>query len=176
MPRPPTPDADRTFPGRSSANGFNGIDGETGFDSPIIGDAYSYWFSLCAGRPFPLRSEVDPIAMPRHLLPRVVLVDIIDREKPDFRWRLIGTYTTDLMGRDATGRIWSELYSPEDFRSVSEGPRHIISTGKPFRSVVRAPLREREFMMIEAIDLPLSSDGREIDMVLGFHDSMTGYL
>lgn len=166
MPRPPSSESGQ--PPSQPAR-------QHGFDSPIIGAGYRYWLDLCAGRPFPLRADIDPATMPRHLLPHVVLVDVLDTTKPDFRWRLIGTHTTDIMGRDATGKVWSRLYSHEDFFNVSEGPRHVLATGEPFHSVSRAPLRDREFILIESVDLPLSSDGREIDMILGFNDSTSGY-
>ncbi|WP_417513585.1 PAS domain-containing protein [Minwuia sp.] len=141
---------------------------DTAFESRIIRDGAAYWDRLRGERPYPLRRDVDPLTMPRHLLPYVLLIDIISTNPPDFRWRLIGTHVTGVMGRDSTGRVWSELYSEEHFETLTIGPRTALTTGQPCRTVAGAPDNERNFITLESIDLPLSTDGVAIDMLLAF--------
>lgn len=138
-------------------------------ESDLIRQGVAFWDGLRAGRRFPSRSDLDPLKLPRHLLPHIGLIDVIDQDLPDFRWRLIGTHMTAVMRRDSTGRTWRELYGEANFRNVALGPCSVLERGLPCRTLVRAPDRARDFLVIEGVDLPLSADGQRINMILGFN-------
>lgn len=140
-------------------------------DSEIIREGVAEWDRLRGDRAYPLRSDIDPLRLPVHLLPHIVLIDVIDHDLPDFRWRLVGTHTTGLMQRDSTGLEWRALYDTQDFEKVALGPMRVLQKGLPCRTLTRAPARDRRFLYIESVDLPLSSDGSRIDMIIGFVDS-----
>lgn len=108
--------------------------------------------------------------MPAELLPHMLLIDVAYEETIRFRWRLIGTYITDTIGRDSTGKWWDELYAPEVLDAIASGPRWAIEHRRPIRSLGTAPLPDRAFLRSENIDMPLSSDGERIDMVMVISD------
>jgi hypothetical protein len=140
-----------------------------GIESDRIREGTEVWDRLREGRPFPMKSDIDPLKIPAHLLPHIILIDVIDQELPDFRWRLIGTHTTEIMRRDSTGREWRDLYGDANFAEVALGPCQVLLTGLPCRTLVRAPDRDRNFLVIESVDMPLSTDGSKIDMILAFN-------
>jgi hypothetical protein len=57
---------------------------------PIAREALAYWEGKLSGRPMPTRRDFDPVFEIPHLLPWIMLVDVL-REPLDFRYRLIGT-------------------------------------------------------------------------------------
>lgn len=136
--------------------------------SGIIREGVAEWDRLRAGRAQPLRSDIDPLTLPRRLLPYILLIDVTDHDLPDFRWRLIGTHITEVMQRDSTGSDWRALYDEADFAKVSLGPRYVLETGVPCRTLTRAPTDNRQFLSIESVDLPLSTDGQRTDMIMAF--------
>ena len=139
--------------------------------SPLLQEGAELWSGLRSGRRFPSRKDVDPLELPRRLLPHILLIDVMQSDPPDFRWRLIGTHTTQIMQRDVTGEIWTNLYGPDEFMRTSLGPRMVLEHGLPCRTIVRAPLPNRDFLTIESVDLPLSTNGTTIDMILAFNEA-----
>jgi len=56
---------------------------------PIVFEALNYWESKLNGRRMPARRDFEPVFEIPHLLPWVILVDVL-REPLDFRYRVIG--------------------------------------------------------------------------------------
>ena len=134
--------------------------------SPLLAQALAIWQDARGPREFPARSDFDPVALPAALLPHILLVDIEHEPRRRFRWRLIGTHITEVMGRDSTGRYWDEIYEPAMLDAIGTGPRWVLEHRGPIRSLGMAPLPGRAHLRSENLDLPLSSDGQCIDMLL----------
>lgn len=82
------------------------------------------------------------------------------------------------MGRDSSGRWFDELYNEREHALVDRGIRGAVEARGPCFTRAQAPSEDRSFLLVEAVDMPLSSDGERVDMILGacqFHSpSMTG--
>lgn len=118
----------------------------------------------------PSRQDIDPLAMPKHLLPHLELIDVIAETELRFRWRLIGTHVTAAVGRDCTGRFFDELYLGDDFETVSQPFRWVAETARPLRWFGSSGFIGRDWQSYEGVYLPLSSDGVVVDMIFaGVH-------
>ncbi len=73
---------------------------------PQLRFLHDYWTTLAAGRPMPLTSDIDPLAM-KPALGYIMLIDVIDGGQ-DFRYRLFGSRIAAVSGFDVTGRLVSE--------------------------------------------------------------------
>src|SRR3546814_13638668 len=80
-----------------------------GFFRPLL----QYWSERAAGRAAPRRSDIDPLDLPSSLLPHLLLIDV-ERDPPDFRYRLAGTAADTIHGQSLKGVPVSPL-RPEAF-------------------------------------------------------------
>ncbi len=102
------------------------------------------------------------------LLPNLVLVDVL-RSPPRFRYRLLGTRLDAMIGKSLTGQWLDEAYASEPGASAIIGQyAHVARTRQP--SWRRGPPHvgsDARCHEIEALRLPLASDGNAVDMILG---------
>lgn len=142
------------------------LDPTLDFRAPILRSGHACWDIARGSRPMPARRDIDPVLLPTALLPHILLIEVHRVPAIRFRWRLIGTYITDVVGRDMTGAWWDEIYLPDVIEALQTGPMEVLRTGRPVRTIGRAPLDERAFLVSENMDAPLSSDGSTIDMIM----------
>ncbi len=135
---------------------------------------YRYWLDKRGDRTFPRREDIDPVDLAPYL-GNVVLIDV--EQKPlRLRYRLIGTRITQVMGRDSTGKYYDEIYPERLLRAIYVSFEWMIDHRRPLRTYGEAFYPDRNFYQYETLNLPLSSDGESIDMVLGglvFHPGDT---
>lgn len=133
-------------------------------DDPILLAVAQYWAERCNGREFPDRADVDPLTMPRRILPHLGLVELSDGGRRG-RYRLVGTEIVDRLGQDFTGRYVSEVMSSD----------YNLFMTSMFRAVFeyRAPLySESQFRCEHALSrtrrllLPLSRGSQRVDQIL----------
>lgn len=85
--------------------------------SNVLGEVLAYWEALRAGRPAPLRSEVDPRGIERAL----EYAFIIERVAPSIaRFRLAGMHLTDLMGMEVRGMPVTSFFAPQARQKLAE--------------------------------------------------------
>jgi hypothetical protein len=131
---------------------------------PALRDLHRYWEARRSGRAMPSRADMDPVELPRALLPNLFLVDV-EGSPPRFRYRLVGTELTAVMRRELRGRYIDEM--PFLFRKFALPAYAEV--------MARAAPTYREINAIEALWrirykrllLPLSEDGARINMILG---------
>ncbi|MGF1609067.1 MAG: PAS domain-containing protein [Kiloniellales bacterium] len=134
---------------------------------PDIATVYRLWDERRGGRAMPSRADFDPVDMPRHVLPGVLLVDV-ESEPRRFRYRLVGTRDVDRRGHDPTGLDVTEGYYGPDAERALETYGYVAATARPlYRSDTvldnnHVPRDE------ERLFLPLGSDGKTVDMILVF--------
>jgi hypothetical protein len=135
--------------------------------APMLGDLVAYWDVKRAGRLAPPRSAIDPVDIPRHL-PHLFMLDVVD-DGGDFRFRLIGTAIVQGLGRDSTGRRFSELFQeqPESlarllarFTVVVHEKRPSFSRGRIFWHA------DKTHCSFAAVSVPLSEDGSTVNIIL----------
>ena len=131
---------------------------------PALRDLHRHWEARRGERAMPSRADMDPVELPRKLLPNLFLVDVEDSPRR-FRYRLVGTELTAVMRRELAGQYIDEM--PFLFRKFAL-PAYA-------EAMERACPTYREINAIEALWrirykrllLPLSEDGRRINMILG---------
>ena len=135
--------------------------------SDIVKRGYAYWRGLCAGR-LPSRAMIDPAAIPA-LLPHVVIHGV-KREPLDFVYRLIGTEVRRHMAEDRTGQWMSSIPGQKPPSQIWNNLASIVATGRPILNQTPYTGPHRDFMRMESVQLPLSADGTQVDMILVFVD------
>lgn len=92
-------------------------------------DIFDYWNALRGGQDAPLKSQIEPGAVP-HLLSSLFILETDARRH--IRFRLAGTKICDLFGRDLRGERFSALWANgqhEDIEKTAEGAMdHAIPT------------------------------------------------
>ncbi len=145
--------------------------------SGLVGQLETYWQSVRRGRPMPSRRDIDPASLPR-LLPNVLLLDVVPADKLGidrsglairFRWRLAGTRIVHVVRGEPTGKWLDQLE---------------LNLGDPFLAFCRMTVLERRptchIARWQDLDgktkpltrglLPLSEDGRRVNMLIGIID------
>ncbi len=150
-----------------SKNALNAeLDPELKIESSIVAEILQFWRNARANRPMPARADINPVDLGPKLLPHILLLDVEHRPRLRFRWRLIGTHTTEVYKRDMTGAYWDEIYSDEVMASLRLRADWVLEHRLPLRSVGHATSSERDFESHEALYMPLSDDGETINMML----------
>lgn len=134
---------------------------------PRIKRIHDYWRNLTFGDVLPGRQHLDPCEL-ADLLPHIWILDVA-RDPMRFRYRLIGTTITELAGADNTGKWLDEVHPEcrpghptfEAYRSVAETRKIDWRRGRPFFN------HSKRYPELERILLPLATDGKNVDMILG---------
>lgn len=122
-----------------------------------------YWQSRRRGRPFPARSDIDPLDL-TVMLPNIFLVDI--EPGPRFRYRLSGTGVDDIHGQTLTGKTPGDIKTPEVAQIVQEQYEATLRSGAPRCDHLVLHGDDGSYWHYERLILPLAADGRRIDMFL----------
>jgi len=142
------------------------LDPSLAFESEALADLARRWTAAHAmsGGEIPPREFADPFQLRDHL-GHLQLVDIF-HDPLRFRYRLIGTAITELAGRDSTGRWFDELYGPAFVAEAFKSYIWVIEQRLPMRVSATWQHVGKGHIKYESLDLPLSSDGRTIDLIL----------
>src|SRR5689334_18947960 len=132
-----------------------------------IKELHDYWSARRGGRPMPRRSDIDPADI-RHILPKVLLVDI-EPQPFRVRYRVVGSDAAEWQGRDFTGCYLDEVRfnKPDEllalYRRAAEEkvPTFRSDTWQLPNGIARA---------VETAILPLSEDGECVTQCLAIED------
>lgn len=138
------------------------------FQSEVSREILEIWRARAGDGMLPSRRDFDPVEIPRHLLPHMFMVDVLhESAAARFRYRLLGTYLTDMFGRDSTGLYLDKIYPPGFYRDIRASLEEAIARKSPLRVVGRSNFVNKEWLTFEGAYLPLSEDGETINIVLG---------
>jgi hypothetical protein len=127
--------------------------------------ALDYWQGKRANGSLPLRSQIDPIEMPR-LLPYLMLIEVIAGR---LRYRLVGTQVAAGAGYDFTGRHLDELqFANRDFYLGCYGA--MLRTHTPTFGMDNWVYPDGRNGIAEFGMLPLSRDGQSVSHFLTVED------
>ena len=126
---------------------------------------YEYWLEVCGDRRMPLRSDIDPVTIPRAALPGISLVEVVQDERR-YVYRLVGTGDVEVRGNDPTGK--SVLYgffgpSAEDALACYD---RVVATRAPLLDPMPFTAPSGKFVEEETLFLPLSEDGTSVSKIL----------
>ncbi len=124
-----------------------------------------YWDDKRGSRAMPGRADLDPVDVP-DLLPYILLVDTAETLE-EFRYRLIGTEVCTGFDRDRTGSRFADLPRTKRFDEVFGGYWRCFQERTPqyFHGPLATIYNDR--MQFSRLTLPLSRDGKHVDMILG---------
>ena len=146
--------------------------GTTEHDEPLASALLlrlrDYWETARGDRPMPARRDLDPVEIPR-LLSNLLLIEV-HHDGPDgaprFRYRLIGTAITRLVGREATGRWIDESLYGERLPRVLAAYRRVVETRAPLALRRQAEIIAQDWIFGEFLLLPLGETDDRVDMIL----------
>ncbi|MGO1119741.1 PAS domain-containing protein [Rhodovibrionaceae bacterium A322] len=126
--------------------------------------AFAYWQQIKPkGAPAPTRAQLDPLDIPK-LLPNTILTEL-EPDLSNVTFRLVGTQVAIYSGFDFTGRTlidsikslaWQK-YWLAIYREIAEEGNCVF--GKD-----RYDYSDKDHITFEWAMMPLSSDGKKIDM------------
>lgn len=128
---------------------------------------YKYWQSKCGNRSMPARADIDPVEMPRRLLPGICIVDIVADERR-YVYRLVGTGDAEVRGNDPTGKSVLEGFfgpSPQDALRCDD---RVVKSRVPFLDAAPFTAPSGKYVNEETLFLPLSDDGKTVNKILVF--------
>lgn len=138
-------------------------------------ELFAYWASLRQGGRLPSRADIHPRDFKR-LLPTVSLIDVVRGEggaRRDYRLRLAGTGLYSVYGREITGRSLGDVYGARAADYWQGELDRVVEERRPGVGCHSLAWRGAGHMSLLWMRLPLASDGRNVDMILGY-DAIVG--
>jgi hypothetical protein len=135
---------------------------------------FAYWASLRRGASLPSRVDLHPGRIKR-MLPTVSLIDV-KRDLDgvvDYRLRLAGTGLYSVYGREITGRTLDDVYNNAAVEYWRKELGKVVNERRPGVGVHSLAWKGSPHMSILWLRLPLASNGRDVDMILGY-DAVVG--
>lgn len=134
---------------------------------PEFAALYDYWRGKCREGRLPARRDIDPLDLPRSMLPNILLLDVErGAGAPRFRVRLAGTGFAALLGREFTGRYFDEVGPAHQMAPVLDALATLVATRRP--AFLAGPMvrPNRDHVWLKRFALPLAEDGETVDMIL----------
>jgi hypothetical protein len=130
---------------------------------PLFPSLLAYWKEKRGSRPMPRRADIDPIELREHL--GSLLLTELAEPLADSRYRLVGTNIVEASGRDSTNRTIGEIYSEPTRSGLIRIYSILIARAAPHLGWGRWQVG-MDFLAVGTLFLPLSDDGRTVNMVL----------
>ena len=129
-------------------------------------ELFAYWCSRREGARLPSRASIHPCHFKRHL-PTISLIDVT-REPRGYRMRLAGTELYGLYAREITGRGLDQIYAPPVADYWRRELDQVVETRRPAVGMHDFAWRGAPHVSVLWLRLPLSSNGSDVDMILGY--------
>jgi hypothetical protein len=130
---------------------------------------YDYWREIRGDRRLPSRADLDPVDLPRQLLPNILLIEV-SYEPLRFYYRVMGTAIAGLLGEDWTGKYVDEIKDVNE--SVLQQYFDTVEIAAPSIYFNQYPKFDRatgyeRLLNYERLLLPMSNDDRTVHHLLG---------
>lgn len=126
---------------------------------------YDYWRSRCGAGAYPSRRDIDPIDIP-DLLPNIFLLDVVG-DAQDFVFRLAGTLVEDAFSMPLRGKSIAEIQKAAGTPIPVAHHVEVARGGGPRYREGEMRVAGRDHWKIHRLLLPLASDGRSVDVLMG---------
>lgn len=124
----------------------------------------TYWRSLRTDEGFPGRNAIDPLSIPE-LLPYILLLDV---EKDDFRFRLVGEAVNRRYGGQIKGCSLTELLDGEILKeTLDEHVRCLRHRAPIFTRNTVHTVDSDDMKLYQRLILPLSDKASEVQSIAG---------
>ncbi|WP_341896297.1 PAS domain-containing protein [Ferrovibrio terrae] len=150
-----------------------------GADSdPAFARLHAYWLSRTRGDHLPARPDIDPLEIPRELLPSIALLEI-ERQADGgrrYRLRLFGSDLEAMTGgSNETGRYYDEVtHQPGLYEKLDQLLGLLVTERRPIYFAAPSGSTDRGFLWFGRLALPLASDGQTVDMILALVRPLPG--
>jgi hypothetical protein len=142
---------------------------------PPLAEFLRYWNRLYASvGGVPPKRAIDALQIPSHLLPGIGLIDWLPRDgqaDPDdgrLYYRLLGTAHRRATDHDYTGRVFDDLYTPEQVARLNAEYLGILRSGQPHYARRGSLKHGREFIMFQRILAPLLDESGTPGHLIGY--------
>lgn len=140
------------------------------FDPAVLPDnklrrLYDYWLSHCGGDCYPSRRDIDPLDIP-DLLPNIFLLDVVG-DAQDFVFRLAGSLVEDAFSMPLRGKSIAEIQRAAGSPTLVAHHIEVARGGGPRYREGEMLVAGRDHWRIHRLLLPLASDGRTVDVLMG---------
>lgn len=125
---------------------------------------YAYWLAKKGARLAPSRGDIQPAEM-KPFLRHVFLLDVIG-SPPRFKFRLAGTEVVNRYGEEITGRFLDNIDLDDVTSDIVHEYEKTVRDARPVYGRWRYIKHSGKYLNYERLILPLSSNGRTIDMLL----------
>lgn len=126
---------------------------------------FDYWDAKRGTRGLPLRSDIDPIDMPRPVLAHVMIVRV--EADGGYRFRLAGTRMLDIFGKDITGKTLDEVLSGPDLENARRSYSLVIDRVQPWYSSMTYPVEDGRTYQYQRLTMPLGPEGAPDHLLSG---------
>lgn len=135
---------------------------------PTLLELHTFWNDLRGDRDAPMKEDLDPLEIPRHLLPRIALFDI-EWNPNRVKLRLVGTQITTWFGKDCTGVY---LDDPAYYPIGQQQLPYFLSVARTLRPhylTAYAPDNEQKYRNFARLLMPLKGNsGRSETLLAGY--------
>jgi hypothetical protein len=133
---------------------------------PKIRQLADYWLSIHPPLGLPGRQHFEPLAIPS-LLPHLFLVNV-DHAGPTFSYRLMGTSLATVYGGDYTGQRFETAFDAGKMAPpYLDACKMLVDKQPRWRKAPASFRRDREYLTMERVMLPLAANGVTVNMLLG---------
>ncbi len=128
---------------------------------------YDYWSGKCGDGRLPRRQDLDPLEIPTHCLPWMMILERVDEpSRVRWRFRLVGTALVEQRGHDVTGKFVDEVTDGQQRRHLLELFDLFLESRRPVFEYSEIPRFSKEIAPLNSLVLPLSSCGEVPDAAL----------
>jgi hypothetical protein len=122
----------------------------------------------------PSRKDVDPVQITPSHLPNMMLIEVFNNPRR-FRYRLVGTNVIAASGKNRQGRYFDDVNFFKIHPLVMEQYAQVADTGQPLYSLEPfTNLRTGSNYDVDRLLLPLSTDGKQTDVIMVFFKFKSG--
>lgn len=127
-----------------------------------------YWLGIKGDRATPQQADFALTDL-ADVIPHMIIIDVV-HQPVRLKFRLLGTFVTDLVGRNSTGRWIDEDLYPDNLEEIIWAYRHCAQTGRPLATEGPVDIAERDWTGSEVLMLPLSDNGGTVVQIASCYD------
>ena len=132
---------------------------------PRLSALLSYWEDLHGYASLPPKRRLDPLDLPRRILPILTLMELSEGGRR-FYCRLCGTEVVNRYGRDPTGQFDVEILAGPHLDYVRSLVHHVCASRKPVLSETVAAGSTGRTTPIRRLCLPFADDQGAVGFIL----------
>ncbi|WP_420417627.1 PAS domain-containing protein [Pacificispira sp.] len=121
-------------------------------------DLFDYWNAARDnGATMPRRADIDPLEIPKTLLPYLYIV-IVEADG-GYRFRLAGTRMAEVFKHDVTGKRLEQVLEAHDLKNAVRSYGRVVQSAAPWYSRVTYKVDGVSGILYQRLTLPLGEGG-----------------